>query len=323
MMRFFKNANYPFVEIRKYSYAISIILILASVIGIIVNGFNWSIDFTGGVAAKLDLTALDSSIPKVQIDELRDALKNHGYPEAEIQHVGAVENSDFMIKIKRSEEGVDAKGKIIDVIRENFPKHVEGRDITNEVIAEIYEVGPKVGGELRRDALIAVGIALILMSIYIWFRFELIFGLMAIVALAHDVLIVMGVFALSGKEMTVQIIAALLTIVGYSINDTIVVFDRIREALKVRRKEPLDKVINDSINSTLSRTSITSLTTFLATISLYIFGGQVLRDFALAMSLGVVVGTYSSVMISSNLVRDFGKMLKSEKAIVQHLAKKK
>lgn len=324
MMRFFKNANYPFVEIRKFSYAISIILILTAVIGIAVRGFNWSIDFTGGVAAKLDLTAIDSSLPKVKIDELRDALKNHGYPEAEIQHIGAMENSDFMIKIKGSEEGdIDAKGQIIEIIRENFAEYVEGRDITNEVIAEIYEVGPKVGGELRRDVLFALGIALILMIIYIWFRFELVFGLMAIVALAHDVLIVIGVFALSGKEMTIQIIAALLTIVGYSINDTIVIFDRIRESLKVRRKEPLDKVINDSINSTLSRTAVTSLTTFLATLSLYLFGGQVLNDFALAMCIGVIAGTYSSIFIASNLVKDFGRMLKSEKQTIQQLTRRK
>lgn len=326
-MRILKNTNIDFVGIRKFPYIVSAILVLASIIGMIFIGFNWSIDFSGGVAAKLNLKALDKSVSPIKIDELRDVLKNSGYPEAEIQHVGAVENATFLIKIKKHQEEAgqasDVKDAILDLVQEAFPEHVKGRDLNKEVIEEIYEVGPKVGGELRRDALMAVGIALILMIIYIWFRFELIFGLMAILALAHDVLILMGVFAFTGKEMTIQIIAALLTIVGYSINDTIVIFDRIRESLKLRRKESLDVVINSSINQTLSRTVITSLTTFVTTLSLYLFGGQVLHDFALAMCLGVFFGTYSSIFIASNLVRDFGKMLKSEKQTLQALTRKK
>ncbi|MDD3283197.1 MAG: protein translocase subunit SecF, partial [Candidatus Cloacimonetes bacterium] len=208
-------------------------------------------------------------------------------------------------------------------ISESFPDHLAGRDINRDVIEEIYEVGPKVGGELRTNALLAVAISLILMIIYIWFRFELIFGLMAIVALAHDVLIIVGVFALSGKEITIQIIAALLTIVGYSINDTIVIFDRIREDLKIRRKEPLDQVINYSLNETLSRTVVTSGTTFITTLSLYLFGGQVLNDFALAMCLGVIIGTYSSIFVASNLVIDLTKATHKEKQAAQHLSKRK
>jgi len=322
-----QNTNINFVGMRKLAYVISAILILAALVGLAVRGLNWSIDFTSGVAAKVDLKALDSSVAPIQIDELRTALKNNGFPEAEIQHVGPVDDATFMIKIKSAESkeevSSDTKTAIIDIVRTNFPKHVEGRDINRDVIEEIYEVGPKVGGELRTNAMLAVVISLILMIIYIWFRFELTFGLMAIVALAHDVIIIMGIFALTGKEITIQIIAALLTIVGYSINDTIVIFDRIREDLKLRRKEPIEQVFNHSINETLSRTVITSGTTLITALALYFFGGTVLHDFALAISLGVIVGTYSSVFVASNLVVDLTRATRKEKQAIQHLTRRK
>lgn len=326
-MRFLTKNNIPFIRMRKIAYTISIIVILASLIGLFVRGLNWSIEFSSGVAAKVNLKAASASVEPVQIDDLRNVLKINGYPEAEIQHVGSVEDATFMIKIKsrQSEDGAatDTKTEIIDLINENFPEHVAGRDLNRDVIAEIYEVGPKVGGELRTNALMAIGISLIFMIIYIWFRFELIFGIMAIVALAHDVLVVIGVFALTGKEISVQIIAALLTIVGYSINDTIVIFDRVREDLKIRRKDPLEVIINDAINETLSRTIITALTTFIATLSLYLFGGQVLHDFALAMCIGVVVGTYSTIFVASSLIVDFTKLAHKEKKAAQKLSKRK
>jgi preprotein translocase subunit SecF len=326
-MRLMKNTNINFVGMRKVAYAISVILILAGIVGLFVRGLNWSIDFTSGVAAKVDLKAADSSVTPIMIDELRTVLKNNGFPEAEIQHVGPVDDATFMIKIKSvdAEASVSAETKniIIEIITANFPKHVEGRDLNRDVIEEIYEVGPKVGSELRTNSMLAVVIALILMIIYIWFRFELTFGLMAIAALAHDVIIIIGIFALTGKEITIQIIAALLTIVGYSINDTIVIFDRIREDLKLRRKEPIGQVINNSINETLSRTVITSGTTFITALSLYIFGGTVLNDFAFAICLGVIFGTYSSIFVASNLVIDITKATHKEKQAVQHLTRRK
>lgn len=326
-MRLMKNTNIDFVGIRKIAYVISALLILISLGSLIIRGLNWSIDFTSGVAAKVDLKAEDASVTPIKIDELRVALKNNGFPEAEIQHVGVVDDAKFMIKIKSAESkdevSGDTKTAIIEIIKSNFPKHVEGRDINREVIEEIYEVGPKVGGELRTNALLAVFISLILMIAYIWFRFELTFGLMAIVALAHDVLIIVGVFAFTGKEITIQIIAALLTIVGYSINDTIVIFDRIREDLKIRRKEPIEQVFNYSINETLSRTVITSGTTLITALALYFFGGSVLHDFALAISLGVIIGTYSSIFVASNLVVDFTHATHKEKQAMQHLTKRK
>ncbi|HNQ44287.1 MAG TPA: protein translocase subunit SecF [Candidatus Cloacimonadota bacterium] len=316
-----------FVGIRKITYALSIILILAGIIGIAVKGMNWSIDFTSGVAAKVDLKPVMAGVEPIKIENLRQVLRENGYPEAEIQHVGKEEDATFMIKIKSkaSSDDVSAenKGQIIQLIKENFPSHVEGRDINQDVIQEIYEVGPKVGGELRTNAILAVIIALILMIIYIWFRFELTFGLMAIVALFHDVIIIVGIFALTGKEITIQIIAALLTIVGYSINDTIVIFDRIREDLKINRKESMPVVINHSINLTLSRTVITAGTTFITALALYLFGGAVLHDFAFAMCLGIIFGTYSSIFVASNLVIDINQATHKEKQAIQHLTKKK
>lgn len=326
-MRLFTNTNIPFVKIRYIAYAISVVLILAGLFGIISKGLNWSIDFTSGVSAKVNLKALDSNVPNPPISKLRAVLKNNGFPEAEIQHIGDPENGSFLIKIKSKTDSADvssdAKDKILSILQDSFPENVKGRDLGREVIEEIYVVGPKVGGELRTQAMLAVIVSLILMIIYIWFRFEFTFGLMGILALFHDVIIIVGIFALTGKEISIQIIAALLTIVGYSINDTIVIFDRIREDLKVYRKEPVTTVFNRSINNTLSRTTITAGTTLFTALALYFFGGTVLNDFAFAMVLGIFFGTYSSIFVASNLVLDFYHISHKEKKAIQHLTKKK
>ncbi|GAB1366394.1 protein translocase subunit SecF [Candidatus Cloacimonadaceae bacterium] len=326
-MRVLKNANIPFVKIRYYAYAVSIILILAGLGGLIVNGLNWSIDFTSGVAAKVNLKAKDTSVAPLKIDKLRSILKSNGYPEAEIQFVGPEEDATFMIKIKSktsaSAVSSDTKTQILEIIQTNLSDYIKGKDLGKDVIEEIYEVGPKVGGELRTAAGFAILISLLLMIVYIWFRFEFTFGVMAIVALFHDVFIIVGIFALTGKEITVQIIAALLTIVGYSINDTIVIFDRIREDLKIYRKEPVAEVFNRSINQTLTRTIITAGTTLLTALALYFFGGSVLHDFAFAMCLGIIFGTYSSIFVASNLVIDINAITHKEKQTMQHLTKRK
>jgi preprotein translocase subunit SecF len=326
-MRLFTNTNIQFVKVRYIAYIISAIILLVGLVGLIANGLNWSIDFTSGVAAKVNLKALDSSVSPLRIDELRSVLRTNGFPEAEIQHVGEIEDASFMIKIKspdsESDVSSETKNIIIDIIKTSFPAYVEGKDINRDVIEEIYEVGPKVGGELRTQAMMAVIIALVLIVIYVWFRFELTFGFMAIVALFHDVLCILGIFALTGREITIQIIAVMLTIVGYSINDTIVVFDRIREDLKANRKESYENVFNSSMNKTLSRTIITSGTTLLTALALYFFGGSVLRDFAFAMTLGILFGTYSSIFVASNLVVDWYHISHKEKKSIQHLTKRK
>lgn len=326
-MRLFKNANIPFVKLRYIAYVFAGLLILISLGALIINGLNWSIDFTSGISAKINLKANDSSLPTLHVGKLRSVLKANGFPEADIQNIGEAENSIFLIKLKSKKDtdhvSIDTKDRILEIIQSNFPEYVQGRNLETEIIEEIYVVGPKVGGELRSLATIAVLIALLLMIIYIWFRFELTFGVMAILALFHDVFIIIGAFALTGKEMTVQIIAALLTIVGYSINDTIVIFDRIREDLKTNRNEPLPQLFNRSINSTLGRTSITSVTTLFSALALYFFGGTVLHDFAFTMVLGVVLGTFSSIFIASNLVLDVFTLTKKEKQSVKRLTKKK
>jgi len=241
--------------------------------------------------------------------------------------VGPVEEASFMIKIKSktstSDVSADTKTKILEIIKTNLPEYVKDKDMNRDVVEEIYEVGPKVGGELRTASMFAVLISLVLMIAYIWFRFEFTFGLMAILALFHDVFIIVGIFAITGKEITVQIIAALLTIVGYSINDTIVIFDRIREDLKIHRKDHMADVFNRSINNTLSRTIITAGTTLFTALALFFFGGTVLHDFAFAMSLGIFFGTYSSIFVASNLVIDLNAITHKEKKAIQHLTKKK
>ncbi|MCB5229987.1 MAG: protein translocase subunit SecF [Candidatus Cloacimonetes bacterium] len=326
-MRLFRNPNIPFVKIRMISYIIAGILVLGSIVLLLTRGVNWSIDFTSGVSASINLKAADPNTPLLNVATLRNVLNKHGFPEAEIQNIGDPANASFLIKIKSKTDDEEVtsgvKDEILKIIQQNLPEYVQGRDLAKDVVEEIYVVGPKVGGELRSQATVAVIIALILMVIYVWFRFELTFGVMAILALFHDVIIVLGVFSLTGKEITTQIIAALLTIVGYSINDTIVVFDRIREDLVIYRNDPLPSIFNRALNSTLSRTTVTTITTLFSALALYFFGGTVLHDFALAMVLGVIVGTFSSVFLASNLVLDVFSITRKEKQRIQKLTKKK
>jgi len=325
-MKLIKQTNIQFVKSRYIAYAFSLILIIAGIVGIAVRGLNWSIDFSSGVATQVNLKALDSKVPDVSVEKLRSVLQSK-FPEAQIQYVGDEADATFLIKIRSIDKTEDTSSEtskaLIALIQESFPEQLKGRDISQDVILETNVVGPKVGGELRTQAILAVLISLLLMIIYIWFRFEFIFGLMAIVALFHDVMIILGIFALTGKEISIQIIAALLTIVGYSINDTIVVFDRIREDMKLDRKADYHEVFNKAINRTLSRTVITALTTFFTAFALYLFGGTVIHDFAFAMCLGLIFGTYSSIFVASNLVVEAFHLTHKEKDAIQHLTKKK
>lgn len=321
-MRIFKNANFPFVHIRKVAYAISAVLVLASIIALFVNGLNWSTDFTGGVTAMIDLKSRKAGVQPLNIDALRKVINDSGFQEAEIQFVGDESDAVFQIKVKGDDEE-KIKDQLTEVITTQLSDYTQDRDIQNEVFLEISTVGAKAGAQMRSSAIIAVLIALALMVIYIWIRFEFTFGLMAILALFHVVLIVVGVFSITGKEITMTIIAALLMIVGYCINDTIVVFDRIREDLKIYRKDTVPVIFNRALNTTLSRTVITSGTTLFTTLALLFFGGTVIHDFALAITLGVIIGTYSSIFIASNLVLDTMKVSHQEKQSIKHLTKKK
>ena len=300
-MRFFGKTKIDFIGKRRIAFAISIVIILAGIVSLVINkGPKYSIDFTGGVAMELDLTPVKESAQIVKVQDIRDALTNADIQDAEIQEIKGAEGKQFILIKTQIVGGMKDKisTKVIEVIKKEFPGNVNPETL----IRLQEEVGPKIGEELKGKAILAIFWALLGIILYIWWRFEFTFGIAAVIALFHDILITIGIFSIFGFEISLSIVAALLTIVGYSLNDTIVVFDRIREDLKLYRKEPYGNVINHSINETLSRTIITSLTTFVVVLSLYLFGGSVIHDFAFAILVGVVVGTYSSIFVASPLM---------------------
>ncbi len=309
-MRFFGETKIDFINKRRIAFIISALFILTGIVSLIINGGpKYSIDFTGGVSLELDLSPITENSEVIDIQEIRDVLAQNDIDGTEIQEI---KDSDgrTLILIKTKAVG-DAKDKvstqIVNIIKKNFPDNINPETL----IRLQEEVGPKIGEELKGKAILAIFWALLGIIIYIWWRFEFAFGVAAVIALFHDVMITVGIFSITGKEISLPIVAALLTIVGYSLNDTIVVFDRIREDLKIYRKESYGGVINHSINETLSRTIITSLTTFVVVLSLYIFGGTVIHDFTFAILIGVVVGTYSSIFVASPLmVEHFNKRQK-------------
>jgi preprotein translocase SecF subunit len=319
-MRLFKNAHFPFVKSRYIAYAISLFILIVGIVGMLTKGLNWSIDFTGGVAMELNMAPADKTVPPVHIDKLRSVLQASGFKDVEIQSVGQVSDSHYLIKTKLS--GPDTESKILNALSQSLPQYIQGRDLKKDVVVQIDKVGPKVGDELRSQALFAVLLSLVLMIIYIWIRFELTFGVTAILAIFHDTFCVVGILALTGKEITIQIIAALLTLVGYSINDTIVIYDRIREDLRIYRKDPYETVFNNAMNKTLSRTTITAGTTLASALALYFFGGTVIHDFAFAISIGLIFGTYSSIFVASNLVIDYYHISHQDKSGLQTLTSK-
>ena len=295
-MKFFGETNIDFTGKRNIAFMISALIILAGIVSLVIHkGPEYSIDFTGGVSLELDLTPVEGG-EVVEIQAIRDALAKDGFEDVQIQNIKAI-NGKSLVLINTDLAG-NKSDRIVDVIRKNFPKNVQ----EDNFIRLQEEVGAKVGEELKGKAILAAFWALLGIIFYVWWRFEFSFGVSAVIALFHDVLITVGLFSLFGKEISLPVVAALLTIIGYSLNDTIVVFDRIREDLKLYRKKPFADVINRSINETLSRTIITSLTTFVVVLSLYLFGGSVIHDFAFALLIGVVVGTYSSIFIASPIL---------------------
>jgi len=306
-MKFFGKTKIDFIGKRRIAFVISLVIILAGIVSLVINkGPKYSIDFTGGVAMELDLTPVKDGAQIVKVQDIRDALTNAGIQDAEIQEIKGSEGKQFILIKTQVVGGMKDKTstKVIEIIKKEFPDNVNPETL----IRLQEEVGPKIGEELKGKAILAIFWALLGIILYIWWRFEFTFGLTAVAALFHDILITIGIFSILGIEISLSIVAALLTIVGYSLNDTIVVFDRIREDLKLYRKEPYGSVINHSINETLSRTIITSLTTFVVVLSLYLFGGSVIHDFAFAILVGVIVGTYSSIFVASPLmVEHFNK----------------
>jgi len=312
-MRFFGDTNINFVGMRKGAFIASSLVILVGLVSMFFHGNGFgpilSIDFTGGVLLEMDLSPLQPGLPNLNVVEVRTALANAGFKEAEILKMTDTTSGStyFQIKSKNSEDGNDIK----DALRQAFPNYYHDDPRSQE------KVGPKVGTELKGKAVGAIFWSLVFIILYIWWRFQFTYGIAAVVALFHDVLITLGVFSIAGREVSLAIVAALLTIVGYSLNDTIVVFDRIREDLKAYRRESYEAVINRSINETLSRTIITSATTLLVVLVLFIFGGPVIRDFSFALLIGIFVGTYSSIFIASPILIEYFVRREKRKGLVR------
>ena len=265
---------------------LSISLVVISLLFLVIKGLNFGIDFKGGTL--IELRSTDS---KISVSSLRDNLKQMNLGDISVKKFG--NETDYLIKFE-----INSNKNVIEDIKTNLDKSFGN----NFDFRRVENVGPKVSAELLKSGVIAISVALALMLIYIWIRFEWQFSLGAILALFHDVIVTLGLFSLLGLEINLSIIAAVLTIVGYSMNDTVVIFDRVRENLRKYSDIKIYELTNISINETLSRTLITSITTLLALLSIFFFGGEILKGFSLAMIFGVVFGTYSSIYIANTVL---------------------
>tara|TARA_Y100001970_G_scaffold91955_1_gene116103 strand:+ start:133 stop:1023 length:891 start_codon:yes stop_codon:yes gene_type:complete len=293
--------NIQFNKYYKLFTLISSGLAIISILLLIFKGLNFGIDFKGGTL--IELRAIDKQI---NISSLRSSFSKMNLGDVAIKNFG--EDYDFLIKFEK-------KGPEKDLIQ-NIKKNLNASIGSGYEIRRVENVGPKVSAELLKGGLIAIAVSLGAMLFYIWIRFEWQFSIGAILALFHDVLITMGIFSLIGLEVNLSIVAAILTIVGYSMNDTVVIFDRVRENLKKHIDLKIFELTNLSINETLSRTIITSVTTLLALLSIFLFGGEILKGFSFAMILGVILGTYSSIFIANpilvNLKVNYKTIVKEE-----------
>ena len=279
-----RNTNYKFMRLRKIAIFFSISLFIISFISIFIQGLNFGIDFTGGV-----LIELRSKNEIINLTDLRGNLNKLNIGEVQLQTIGS--DNDIAIRVQK-DSGDDKQLDSIKKIK-NALSNIEVEFRRTEY------VGPKVGKELIRAGLIAILFSLLGILAYIWLRFEWHFALGAIIALIHDVFLTIGFFSIFQFEFNLATVAAVLTIAGYSINDTVVIYDRIRETLRKYKEAPFEEIINLSLNRTLSRTLMTSLTTLLALLALFIFGGNVISGFIIALIWGVIIGTYSSLYIAS------------------------
>ncbi len=286
------NTSIRFMRMRVIAFTLSGLLILASIVSLFGQGLNFGIDFMGGTlieAAQED---------EINISALRSRLNNLGVAQVQIQEFGT--SNDVLIRISGQKGAINAEDNLSTVaaIREEIEGDFE--------IRRVEIVGPQVSGELIQAGLLAVSLAVISMLIYIWFRFEWQFSVGSVSALVHDVVLTLGIFSVLQIEFNISILAAILTIVGYSMNDTVVVYDRVREKLRKYKKMELTELLDLAINKTLSRTVMTSVTTLIALFSLYIFGGEVIRGFTFAMIFGIIVGTYSSIFVAAPILNIFG-----------------
>jgi preprotein translocase subunit SecF len=287
MLQILHKTNIDFMGWKNISFTVSGLLIALGIIGLIQvsrGKANLGIDFVGGTTMQLSFK------DQMPVEKARTALDKSGFVGASIQQVG--EGNKILIRVRESEGTSD---KIQNIFRQEFPANAFQVD-------SIMEIGPVIGKAVQRDALVAITVSMIAIILYIAFRFEFKFGVAAAIATIHDVFAVLGIFYILNWEINLLIVTALLTLAGYSLTDTVVVFDRIRENLKRNKKDALPQLVNNSINEVLSRTIITSLTVVIVLIPLVLFGGEVLHDFSIALLMGVIVGTYSSVFVASPIL---------------------
>lgn len=284
------QTSFRFVGFRKIAYVISLVGVIAAIALFSTKGLNYGIDFQGGTMIEI------ATEGPADISDIRSRLSALNLGDVQVQTFGAP--NDVLIRVEQQGEIADNDLNAVDKIKAELGDGVEYR--------RVEVVGPKVSDELVEAGTLAITVAIFMMLVYIWFRFEWQFGVGSVIALAHDVLLTIGIFSLFELEFNLSIIAAILTIVGYSMNDTVIVYDRIREDLRKYKKMDLGELLDLSINGTLSRTTMTSLTTVIALAALYIFGGEVIRGFAFAMIWGVFVGTYSSIFVAAPILMILG-----------------
>jgi len=282
--------NINFVGKMRYTFYFSVTVTILVIAYILVHGLNFGIDFAGGTNVQIKFNQ------PTTIEKIRESLRDVKLENSTIQQVGSSSDNEYLLRTEHSSS--DLKG-LSGLVEDSMGAHY-GKGAFE--VRRVEMVGPKAGIDLRRKGLMAITFAWVGMLIYISWRYEFRYALGGIIALLHDVIVTIGVFTFLGKEFTLTVIAAVLTIIGYSINDTIVVFDRIRENARKNIKKDLGTVINESINQTLSRTILTSLTVVLVLVALFLFGGTVIHDFSFILLVGVIVGTYSSIFIASPLV---------------------
>ena len=284
-----KNIN--FTSKFKSANVLSLIFFITSILFIAFKGLNYGIDFKGGTLIELRLDE-----KKIEISEIRSSLNNMNLGDVNVKEFG--KKGDYLIKVEqRTEENKELISEIKKTLINNLNANINFRRVEN--------VGPKVSSELLQSGIIAISLSLAAMLFYIWIRFEWQFSLGSIIAVFHDVVITIGIFSILSLEINLSIIAAVLTIVGYSMNDTVVIYDRIRENLNKYTRLNINEIANISINETLSRTIITSVTTLLALFSIFLLGGEILKGFSFAMILGVIIGTYSSIFVASPVLKFF------------------
>ena len=306
-----QETNFDFIGHRYFAYALSLVVVFGSLFLVFTKGLNFGIDFTGGTLIEIQTEETPD------LAQLRSTLNGLGLGDISLQEFGAP--NDILIRLpdqKESDEAVAAREKCLEesAQAESCPPSAQklAVDKVRESLSGIFGekvdyrrtefVGPQVGSELKQQALYAVLFSILGILVYIWFRFEWQFGVAAIAALMHDVIGTLGLFALTGMNFDLSSVAAILMIAGYSINDTVVIFDRIRETLRKFRKKPLPEILNRAINDTLSRTIVTGLTTLLALLALWLFGGEVIQSFVDALIFGIVIGTHSSIFVAAPLL---------------------